>query len=162
MTLHAKSLSGAVLAGMALFSPVIPGAAAQSQSLNQNHFAPNNLVVSRSIYDNKPGNVKIGEILPPNCALTTGGCSTGPGAQYDGTYPTVFNNDLYDGSFGIASRIYLDQISLTGKLINSLEVPNSDEKTLISTDHLVTSFSSKSELALNLSTNGRQLTFMVT
>ena len=160
MTLYARNVPGAVLAGMALFSPVIPGAAAQSQSLNENHFAPNNLVISRSVYDNKPGNVKIGEILPPNCALTTAGCPTGAGAQYDGTYPTVFNNDIYDASFGITSRIYLDQISLKGKLINSLEVPNSDEKTIPSTDHLVTSFSSKSELALNLSTNGQQLTFM--
>ena len=160
MTLSAKHLPHTVLAGVALFSPVIRGAGAQNGSLNANHFAPNNLVVSRSVYDNKPGNVKIGEILPPNCALTTGGCATGPGAQYDGTYPTVFNNDLYDASFGITSRIYLDQISLKGKLINSLEVPNSTEKTLTSTDHLVTSFSSKSELALNLSTNGEQLTFM--
>ncbi len=159
MTLYAKHLPHAVLAGVVLFSPAIRNASAQNQSPNANHFAPNNLVVSRSVYDNKPGNVKIGEILPPNCALTTAGCPTGS-AQYNGTYPYVFNNDAYDGSFGITSKIYLDQISLTGKLINSLEVPNSDEKTLTNTDHLVTSFSSKSEGALNLSTNGQQLTFI--
>ncbi len=159
MTLYAKQLPHTVLAGVVLFSPAIRGAGAQAKSPNANHFAPNNLVVSRSVYDNKPGNVKVGEILPPNCALTTAGCPTGS-AQYDGTYPYVFNNDAYDGSFGITSKIYLDQISLTGKLINSLEVPNSTEKSLTNTDHLVTSFSSKSEGALNLSTNGQQLTFI--
>lgn len=122
-------------------------------------FSPNNLVVSRSVYDSKAGNVKVGQVLPPNRALTTAGCPTGT-AQYDGTYPTIFNNDLIDGTFGITSPIYLDQIRLVGKLVNSLEVPNSDIKALPNTDHLVTSFSSESELALNLSTNGRQLTFM--
>jgi hypothetical protein len=121
---------------------------------------PNNLVVSRSVYDNRASNVKVGTILPPNCAETLGGCSAVTGATNDGTYPYVFNNDLYDGSFGITSRIYLDQISIFGREINSIEVPNSDEKHLGSPSHMVTSFSSKSELALNLSTDGKKLTFM--
>ena len=64
------------------------------------HFFPGNLVVSRSVYDNNPNNVKIGTVLPPNCASTTGGCSAATGAPYDGAYPTVFNNDIYDASFG--------------------------------------------------------------
>ena len=46
---------------------------------------PGNLVVSRSVYDNNPNNVKVGQILPPNCARHTGGCA-GP-ATNDGTYP---------------------------------------------------------------------------
>ena len=111
------------------------------------------------MYDNKASNVRVGEILPPNCAFTLIACPT-TGAPYNGNYPSVFNNDLYDANFGITSRVYLDQITLSGKLINSLEVPNSLEKTRTSTDELVTSFSSKSELALNLSTNGKQITFM--
>ncbi len=119
---------------------------------------PNNLVVSRSVYDNKAGNVKVGTILPPNCAFTLGTCSAPTGAPYNGTYPQVFNNDLYDSNFGITARIYLDQISITGVPVNSIEVPNSDEPA--STKHLVTSFSSKSELALHLSTDGQFLTFM--
>ncbi len=119
---------------------------------------PNNLVVSRSVYDNKASNVTVGQILPPNCAQTTGGCAASTGAPYDGTYPYVFNNDLYDGNFGISARIYLDQISITGRPINSIEVPNSDQKG--NGKHLVTSFSSKSELQLHLSTDGKYLTFM--
>ncbi len=145
-----------------LIAPALPGfgPVAVAQKVAAPYFAPNNLVVSRSVYDNKAGNVKVGEALPPNCALTLAGCPAGSGATYDGTYPYVFNNDLYDPNFGITSKIYLDQLSITGKLVNSLEVPNSTEKGLSSTHHLVTSFSSKSELGLHLSTNGQQLTFM--
>jgi hypothetical protein len=118
------------------------------------------LVVSRSVYDNNPNNVKVGEILPPNCASTTGGCSASTGAPYNGTYPFVWNNDTYDGSFGITSKIYLDQLLPFGFVLGSLEVPNSSERGVNSkSDQLVTSFSSKSELALNLSTDGRYLTF---
>ena len=123
-------------------------------------FYPGNLVVSRSVYDNNPNNVTVGEILPPGCASTQPGCPT-TGAPDNGLYPYVFNNDLYDGSFGITSRIYLDQITPNGWLINSLEVPNSLERGIkSSSDQLVTSFSSKSELALNLSTSGKYLTFI--
>jgi hypothetical protein len=123
-------------------------------------FYPNNIVISRNVYHNRAKNVTVGEILPPNCQFTTGGCSASTGAPYDGSYPLVFNDDGYDASFGITSRIYLDQFSLTGRKVNSIEVPNSDEKKLSSTNQLVTSFSSKSEMALNLSTNGRYITFM--
>src|SRR5580658_3969958 len=68
-------------------------------------FIPGNLVVSRSVYDNNPNNVTVGETLPPGC---TSGCGV---ATDDGTYPEVFNNDLADGSFGITSKIFLDEIT---------------------------------------------------
>jgi hypothetical protein len=128
-------------------------------------FFPGNLVVSRSVYDNRAGNVTLGEILPPNCASTQVGCpapiNAAGGAVNNGLYPAVFNNVLYDPSFGITSPIYLDQITPSGWLINSLEVPNSLQRGVKSTsDQLVTSFSSKSEIALNLSTDGRYLSFM--
>jgi hypothetical protein len=114
------------------------------------HFTPNNLIVSRSVYDNNPATISVGTILPPNCV------SKCKAAISDGTYPFVWNNDQQDGSFGITSKIFLDQVNAqNGHLINSLEVPSSPQG-----DHLVTSFSSKSELALNLSTNGEKITFM--
>jgi hypothetical protein len=123
------------------------------------HFWPGNLVVSRSVYDNKAGNVRVGEVLPPNCPAASGSCGAASGAPYDGTYPYVWNNDIYDGSFGITSRIYLDQITPNGWLIDTLEVPNSSQATAREGE-LVTSFSSKSELGLHLSLDGRYLTFM--
>jgi hypothetical protein len=118
-------------------------------------FAPGNLLLSRSVYDNNSANVTVGQTLPPGC---TSGCGL---ATNDGTYPYVFNNDLVDGSFGVTSKILLDQLTPSGSLVNTLEVPNSTQNGVPPTkDQLATSFSSKSELALNLSTDGGEVTFM--
>jgi hypothetical protein len=138
----------------------IPATAQKSTTSTapEKFFSPGNLVVSRTVYDNNPNNVQVGEILPPNCASTQGGCSASSGAPYNGAYPLVWNNDAYDGSFGITSKIFLDQMVPFGFLINRLEVPNS-AVVKPTHDQMVTSFSSKSELALNLSTDGQYLTF---
>jgi hypothetical protein len=166
MNAASRVLSRGVLTAIAMLSPVVlcVPAVAQFPFLPFDFGArlyPNNLVVSRSVYDNKASNVVVGVTqLPPNCEKTTAGCPTPSVAQYDGTYPTVFNNDIADSNFGITSKIYLDQISLLGFRINSIEVPNSDERLNTNADHLVTSFSSKSEIALNLSTSGKYLSFM--
>jgi hypothetical protein len=144
-------------------------AIAEEHDNDDKHFQPGNLVVSRSVYDNNKDNVKVGAILPPGCGVSgkTGACASGSkkqpfkSAPNDGTYPTVFNNNIYDGSFGITSKIFLDQITESGHYINTLEVPNSSDPGITSTsDQMVTSFSSKSEIALNLSTNGDKITFM--
>lgn len=138
---------------------VISGAVAASAQKDSAFFSPGNLVVSRSVYDNNPNNVQVGELLPPNCQATQAGCNGY--ATNDGTYPYVWNNDLVDSSFGITSKIFLDQFTVAGSLINSLEVPNSSQPGVPpEKDQLVTSFPSKSEVALNLSTDGNYLTFM--
>jgi hypothetical protein len=90
-------------------------------------------VVSRSVYDNNPNNVQVGQILPPNCAATTGGCGASSGAPYNGAYPSVWNNGTYDAGFGITSKIYLDQMFPFGFVLNSLEVPNSSQRGIKST-----------------------------
>lgn len=133
--------------------------AEQSEFRGGGRFEPGLLVVSRSVYDNLSSNVQVGTVLPPNCAGTQGGCGSATGAPSDGTYPYVWNNDSYDGSFGITSRIFLDQVTPSGERVNSLEVPNSLQRQF-GEDQLVTSFSSKSELGLHLSTDGQYLTFM--
>jgi hypothetical protein len=146
----------------AAFFPVASGAfmlaICGSTAIAQNgsaYFYPGNLVVSRSVYDNNSNNVQVGMTLPPNC---TNSCVQ---AVVDGTYPFVWNNDVVDASFGVTSKIFLDQITPSGALVNSLEIPNSSQNGVPSTkDQMVTSFSSKSELALNLSTDGGSLTFM--
>ena len=123
-------------------------------------FSAGNLVLSRSVYTGDPSTVVIGSVLPPVCpasanAAASGAC--GAKATNSGAYPStsssnnVWNNDSVDGSFGITSPIYLDQISPSGTTLNSFAVPS---------NMIVTSFSSKSELALNLSTDGSVLTFM--
>jgi hypothetical protein len=135
---------------------------APSSEGDDEHFRPGNLVLSRSVYNNDPANIAIGTILPPNCASTSAGCpKKGGKATNDGSLPLVWNNNLADGSFGITSKIFLDQITPSGGFVNTLEVPNSAQPGVSSrSDQLVTSFSSKSELALNLSTDRRRVTFM--
>lgn len=131
---------------------------AANVSADSSFFTPGNLVVSRSVYNNNPGNVEVGQVLPPNCTTPPGGCGN---AIQDGTYPFVWNNDSVDGSFGITSKIFLDQITVGGSLVSTLEVPNSSQNGVPPTkDQMVTSFSSKSELALNLSLDHQYLTFM--
>jgi len=120
-------------------------------------FHPGNLLVSRAVYDNNPANVVAGSTqLSPGC--TGANCAT---AIASGTYPQVFNNDTVDADFGITTKIILDQITPRGSWVSSLEVPNSSQPHLrAGSDQMVTSFSSKSELALNLSTDKRVVSFM--
>ena len=117
-------------------------------------FTPGNLVVSRSVYTGDANSVSVGQRLPPICP-TTAVCGTAITTD-SGAFPlmgsssNVFNNKV-DGSFGITSPIFLDQITPSGTLVNTLAVP---------TGLVTTSFPSKSELALNVSTDGKALTFM--
>jgi hypothetical protein len=125
-----------------------------SASAGQDHggfLRPGNLLVSGSVYQNDPGLLTPGvTVLPPGC---TSGCVT---ATNDGTYPGVFNNDLVGASFGVTSSVFLDQLTPSGRLVSTLRVPDAGQPG----GGLVTSFSSKSELALNRSTSDRYVTFM--
>jgi hypothetical protein len=139
-----------------LATALVAGFAALAQG-GSAYFSPGNLVVSRTLYDNKSNNIQVGQPLPPNCAVPASCVS----ATNDGTYPFVFNNTVVDSSFGVTAKIFLDQITTTGSSVNSLEVPNSSQNGVPPTkDQLVTSFNSKSEIALNLSTDHSYLTFM--
>jgi hypothetical protein len=135
-------------------------------------FRSGTLVLSRSVYEGKASTITIGETLPLGCQggstgltvqvpTTTGGmvsvavpCGI---ASDNGEYPNtndahnVWNNSSSDGSFGITSPIFVDNITTEGELLGTLPVP---------TGQMVTSFSSKSELALNRSVDGRSITFM--
>ena len=145
--------------GMAitLFLSGLVGATGAVADDDDNNLRPGNLLVSRSVYDNNnPPNIVAGTTqLPPNCVVSN--CVT---ATDGGQYPLVFNNNIVDGSFGITSKILLDQLEPSGRFINSLEVRGSDRRDQPASDPVVTSFSSKSEIALNLSTNGQVVTFM--
>jgi hypothetical protein len=116
---------------------------------------PGNLLVSRSVYENDPNLTAGVTELPAGCVS---GCVL---AKAGGTYPEVWNNVLVDESFGVTSKIFLDQLTPSGSPVGSLQVPNSAEPGFTpGEDQMITSFSSKSELALNLSTRGRYVTFM--
>jgi len=129
---------------------------------DRSEFRPGTLVVSRSVYVGDSSTVSVGETLPPGCVagnvtlpLLAGGTTTVAvtcaAATAYGTFPGVFNNDAPDGSFGVTSPIFLDNITTDGQRIGTLNIPS---------DQIVTSFSSKSELALNRSLDGKSITFV--
>jgi hypothetical protein len=121
-------------------------------------FLPGNLLLSRSVYDSPADIITPGVTqLPPNCTPAAN-CVT---ATADGTYPTVFNNALVDASFGVTSEIMLDEMLLNGDVVQSVEVPNSSQHGVTANaNQMVTSFSSKSEIALNLSLGHDAVSFM--
>jgi len=146
-----------------------------SQSDDDTHhfqFQPGTLVLSRSVYEGTASTVINGETLPLGCqggsigltveVPTTAGGTTAVAvpcgiATDNGEYPNLFdthnvwNNANSDGSFGITSPIFLDDMTTDGFVVGTLPIPS---------DRMVTSFSSKSELALNRSIDGRSITFM--
>jgi hypothetical protein len=145
------------LAFALLASTALAGTLARADDDDDFRFRPGHLLLSRAVYDNKATTVTAGVTqLPPGCVAPN--CAT---ATANGTYPTVFNNDLVDASFGITAKIVLDELRLDGDRVRSLEVPNSAERGVTpGRDQMVTSFSSKSEIALNLSLDHRSVSFM--
>ncbi len=135
-------------------------------------FLPGTLVLSKTVYVGNASTVTIGETLPFGCqGGTTGdtvqvpliaGGTTGVAvpcgvASDNGEFPNVrdshnvWNNANSDPTFGVTSPVFLDDITTDGFVVGTLPIP---------ADQIVTSFSSKSELALNRSVDGKSLTFM--
>ncbi len=126
-----------VLASLALLN----GTAAFAGSM------PEELLVSTSYYGGNTSTVTPG-------ITSTGGVTD----TYDGSFPNVFQNNVADGSFGVTSAITLETFNTANnQLIDSTDITTPAGLHGIT---LSTSFSSKSELALNLSSDGKSLTFM--
>src|SRR3984885_1485359 len=144
-------------------------------------FVPGSIVLSGTVYVGTADTVTPNEVLPPGCLQTgtiasqianpnpatfnvptlTGGTlaiqvSCGYSSD-NGEAPNlkdnhnVWNNASTDPNFGVSSPIVLWNLSTDGHFLGSLHVPSKE---------IVTSFSSKSELALNRSMDGKSLTFM--
>ena len=101
-----------------------------------------NLVVSRTVYAGTASTVAVGQPLPG---------AGGGRALYDGSFPNVFKNVAPDSSFGVTSPVFLDQRTTSGSLVSTIAV----DPALITS-----SFSSGSELAVNVSTDGAAVTLM--
>jgi hypothetical protein len=131
---------GRLIAGTALSSAALFAA---HPAFSQTAGNPHELLVSATKYAGTASTVTVGQTLP-----------TGGTAVADGTYPAVFNNVAVDGNFGVTAPVVLKKYHLEGHRlaeIGSLTVP---------ADVAVTSFSSKSELSLHLSPDGKAATFM--
>jgi uncharacterized protein (TIGR03437 family) len=140
---------------LTLVSLLALGLGMSSPAQTFNGFTTGNIVVSRSVYSGSAATLAAGQPLPPVCP-STAACGTAKATDsgaYASTSATnnVFNNNIIDGSFGVTSPLFLDQLTPTGTLVSTLPIPT----TMVST-----SFSSKSEVALNLSTDGTAITFM--
>ncbi|HTX07178.1 MAG TPA: hypothetical protein VME22_01125 [Solirubrobacteraceae bacterium] len=144
--------AGCVLALCIAASPAAAHPGGGTGQWGRGHHAapliPGNLLLATSDY--APADIQAGVTqLPPECNIATPpDCAT---AVAGGTYPFSFNNDSVDAFFGITSPVFLDELTPWGQRVGTIPVPDND---------LVTSFSSKSELALNLSPEGKYLSFM--
>ena len=130
-----RAATQAVLSGCALVALCTSSAIARS---DQPFLIPQSLVISSTTYDRTVGAVAsltVGTTLANSATATTT-------AIADNNYVNVWNNDSVDGSFGVTSAITLTDIEPnSGSVFSSVAVP---------TDQVVTSFSSKSELALHV------------
>ena len=113
---------------------------AYTQAAFAGPFVAGNLLVSRTVYAGNASTVTVGQALPG-----------GGNAIANGAYPNVFKNESVDPSFGVTSPIYLDQITTSGAVVS---------QTAIASNLITSSFASKSELALNISSDHSSVTFM--
>jgi hypothetical protein len=98
------------------------------------------LLVSRTVYSGTASTVAQGQSLPG-----------GGNAVADGTFPDVFKNEVPDPSFGVTSPIFIDERRTNGDFIDTVAIDPS---------LITSSFASKSELALNVSTDGTAVSFL--
>ena len=147
----------AALAGPAALISAAPEAANAAPGGHHRLFAPGDLLVTTGVWTTNADITAGTTQLPPNCATANPAYVTCATAVAPGTYPLVFNNDASDGSFGVTQPIVLDELDpSTGRLVKAVTVPDNPANG----DYLTTSFSSKSELAVNQSTDGRYVTFV--
>jgi hypothetical protein len=142
--------------GAVVVAAIVGTASAQAQQALGDF--SNDLIVSSSTYTD-PG-FAVGAALPdsaPGAGTATASSAFCSGSSSNCS-ANVWNNDLTDANFGITADIILQNINTTtGAVDNTVNVTQVAAAAGI---NLVTSFSSKSELAINTSLNGTSVTLM--
>ncbi len=111
---------------------------------------PGSLLISTSSYDRTVGAVASLTVGTPLAGTATATASATTGNNY----VTVWNNESVDASFGVTSPVQLMDLDPTShQVLSQITVP---------TDQVVTSFPSKSELGLHVTSDaaGRHLVFV--
>ena len=111
---------------------------------------PGSLVVSSTTYDRTKGAVAGLAVGTPLAGTATAKAAATSGNNY----VTVWNNEAVDASFGVTSAIELTNLDpASGTVLSQVAVP---------ADQVVTSFPSKSELGLHVTSDatGRHLVFV--
>ena len=111
------------------------------------------LIVTSSFYQGTATPIVVGSTIL--AGKTAGSTVT---ATADGSYLNVWNNNKTDGSFGVTSPVFIS--FLDSEYGNLQQTINLSDIAARQGYKFVTSFSSKSELAVNLSTDGKSLTLM--
>lgn len=113
------------------------------------YFNAGDLIVSGTSYQDvgQVSTISAGSLL---AASTAGGAYTT--ATAGGSFSSVFLNAGADGSFGVTSQVFLQDVNASSGNVNA--------QYNLDPNLAVTSFSSKSELSLNVSSDGTALTFM--
>jgi hypothetical protein len=124
-------------------------ASAASQGRAGNFISGDSLVISTTTYEDVGA---VAGLVGP-IGSQPGTPIPGGNAVSNGNLNTVWNNASVDGSFGVTSAITIQDLSLSGATLASETLP---------TKQIVTSFSSKSELGLNITNtaSGPVVTFM--
>jgi hypothetical protein len=136
---RARTVQIVVTASVLVF--LAAASTANAKSFPTHPFVPGSVVILDSTYP-AGGNPAISVGQP----LAEGG-----NAIADGKYPEVFNNDSVDGTFAVATPLDLLDVDTSGNQLLQVKVPS---------DQVTTSFSSKSEGAINFSTDGQDLSFL--
>ena len=131
-TLLSRAIRAALAGGLALTG--------LSSAVYADAFQEGNIIFSETDYAGTASTVTVGQAL-----------SGGTFATNDGSFPNVFKNEAADASFGVTSPIYLKQMTTGGTVTSSYAIDSSV---------MTSSFASKSELALNISTDGKSVSFM--
>ena len=154
--------AGAIAASAIAVLAAAPAAGAHARARTRGHWSasderqlvPDSVVIAGTVFPRGGVNLSVGQSLPYaanwSAKLNPEPAPVDAQAVADGQYPYVFNNDGPDGSFAVSTPIDLWDVSLWGRPIGQLSIP---------ADEMTTSFSSKSELAINVSTGGQDLSF---
>jgi hypothetical protein len=170
--LRARDVRGSALAATAIAALAVAPAAGAHGLRRFGGFAPqrsslqpNSLVISTTVFPHDGIDVTAGQNLPfvdtyaggslktvekSGASLSAWAPATFAQAVIGGQYPEVFNNASSDASFGVDTPIDLWDLTLGGHPLEGVQVP---------TSQMVTSFESKSELAVNVATNGQSISF---
>jgi hypothetical protein len=140
--------------GAVVVATIVATAPAQAQQALGDFSS--DLIVSSSTYTD-PG-FAVGAALPNSAAGSGSATASSAFCTSANCSGNVWNNDLTDANFGITGDIILQNINTsTGAVDNTVNVTQIAAAAGI---NLVTSFSSKSELAINTSLNGTSISFM--
>lgn len=129
------------LVGTASALAVVVGTPSAQAKAPTHPLVPGSVVISEATYPSA-GNpaIAVGQPLPQ-----------GGNAVADGKYPEVFNNASVDPNFSVTAPFDLVDVDPSGNQLLQIKVPS---------DQITTSFASKSEGAINFSTDGQDLSFL--